>query len=125
MGLYVPEADCSKSLCSMPEAIGVWELHPENPALSHHAKVDLPDHKTANEKLKRSMRRGPVGRFIERHQKGLGWLFVFLVYRVSVTITSDGFESGALGIPVVFAIEIAATVVAIIFRKKVIGVLIR
>lgn len=125
MGLFVPETDCSKSLCSMPEAIGVWDLHPENPALSHHAKVDLPDHKTANEKLRRSMRRGPVGRFIESHQKGLGWLFVFLVYRVSVTITSDGFESGALGIPVVFAIEIAATVVAIIFRKKVIGALIR
>lgn len=52
-------------------------------------------------------------------------MFVFLVYRVSVTITSDGFESGALGIPVVFAIGIAATVVAIIFRKKVIGALIR
>lgn len=124
MGLFVPKIDCS-IYPSAPEAIGVWELHPENPALTHHAKIDLPDHKALNEKTRRHMRRGPVGRFVERHQKGLGWLFVFLVYETSVRIASAGFESGAFGIPVAFAIEIAATVVAIIFRKKVIGALIR
>lgn len=124
MGLFVPKIDCS-IYPSAPEAIGIWELHPENPALTHHAKIDLPDHKALNEKTRRHMRRGPVGRFVERHQKGLGWLFVFLVYETSVRIASAGFESGAFGIPVAFAIEIAATVVAIIFRKKVIGALIR
>lgn len=68
--------------------------------------------------------RSRLRRFIARHQTGLGWLFVYIVYRLSVGFASVGFNAGAFGLSVAFAIEIAAIVAAIVFRKRFIKALI-
>lgn len=70
------------------------------------------------------VRRSTLQRFVACHQTGLGWLFVLVVYQLSVALASWGCESGAFGLSSAVVVEVVAASMAIIFRKRLVKSLI-